>query len=89
MDDNCSIFPSDVSPTGQGVDHRQVQRELGEVVVQLQEPVVLTASTVQLTWTVSIRVCESVCTLVIAVALCLCVCCVRVCVTVRTRTRKT
>lgn len=46
------VRTQDVSPTGQGVDHRQVQRELGEVVVQLQEPVVLTASTVQLTWTV-------------------------------------
>lgn len=43
----------DVSPTGQGVDHRQVQRELGEVAVELQQPVLLTASSVRLTWTVS------------------------------------
>ncbi|MGH0142461.1 UNVERIFIED_CONTAM: hypothetical protein FKN15_038857 [Acipenser sinensis] len=46
------VRTQDVSPTGQGVDHRQGQRELGEVGGQLQEPVVLTASTVQLTWTV-------------------------------------
>lgn len=43
----------DVSPTGQGVDHRQVQRELGEVAVELQQPVLLTASSIRLTWTVS------------------------------------
>ncbi|XP_030648096.1 roundabout homolog 3 [Chanos chanos] len=46
------VRTQDVSPTGQGVDHRQVQRELGEVAVQLQEPVLLTASSVQLSWTV-------------------------------------
>lgn len=47
------FFLIDVSPTRQGVDHRQVQRELGDVVVQLQEPVVLTSTTIQVTWTVS------------------------------------
>ncbi|XP_064207142.1 roundabout homolog 3 isoform X3 [Anguilla rostrata] len=46
------VRTQDVSPTGQGVDHRQVQRELGEVAVQLQEPTVLTASSVQVAWTV-------------------------------------
>uniref|UniRef100_A0A8C9W920 Roundabout, axon guidance receptor, homolog 3 (Drosophila) n=1 Tax=Scleropages formosus TaxID=113540 RepID=A0A8C9W920_SCLFO len=46
------VRTQDVSPTGQGVDHRQVQRELGEVVVQLQEPVILTASSIQVSWTV-------------------------------------
>uniref|UniRef100_A0A6Q2XGQ2 Roundabout, axon guidance receptor, homolog 3 (Drosophila) n=1 Tax=Esox lucius TaxID=8010 RepID=A0A6Q2XGQ2_ESOLU len=46
------VRTQDVSPTGQGVDHRQVQRELGEVAVQLQEPVTLTASSVQVSWTV-------------------------------------
>nr|XP_015193162.1 PREDICTED: roundabout homolog 3 isoform X3 [Lepisosteus oculatus]XP_015193163.1 PREDICTED: roundabout homolog 3 isoform X3 [Lepisosteus oculatus] len=46
------VRTQDVSPTGQGVDHRQVQRELGEVVVRLLEPVVLSASSVQLSWTV-------------------------------------
>lgn len=44
---------ADVSPTGQGVDHRQVQRELGEVGVHLQKPVTLTASSVQVSWMVS------------------------------------
>ncbi|XP_066564137.1 roundabout homolog 3 isoform X2 [Amia ocellicauda] len=46
------VRTQDVSPTGQGVDHRQVQKELGEVAVVLQEPVILTASSIQLTWTV-------------------------------------
>uniref|UniRef100_A0AAR2JPE1 Roundabout, axon guidance receptor, homolog 3 (Drosophila) n=1 Tax=Pygocentrus nattereri TaxID=42514 RepID=A0AAR2JPE1_PYGNA len=46
------VRTQDVSPTGQGVDHRQVQRELGEAAVELQQPVLLTASSVQLTWTV-------------------------------------
>ncbi|XP_075046491.1 roundabout homolog 3 isoform X4 [Mixophyes fleayi] len=46
------VRTQDVSPTRQGVDHRQVQRELGEVVVQLQKPIILTSSTVQVTWTV-------------------------------------
>lgn len=50
---NYSEFSSDVSPTGQGVDHRQVQRELGEVAVQLQEPVTLTSASVRVSWTVS------------------------------------
>lgn len=47
------VFPSDVSPTGQGVDHRQVQRELGEVAVQLQEPITLTTASIRVSWTVS------------------------------------
>nr|XP_056716013.1 roundabout homolog 3 isoform X13 [Euleptes europaea] len=46
------VRTQDVSPTRQGVDHRQVQKELGEVVVQLQEPVILTSTTIQVTWTV-------------------------------------
>lgn len=46
-------FPSDVSPTGQGVDHKQVQRELGEVAVQLQDPVMLTAASIRVSWNVS------------------------------------
>ncbi|XP_072885833.1 roundabout homolog 3 isoform X4 [Hemitrygon akajei] len=46
------VRTQDVSPTGQGVDHRQVQRELGEMVVQLQPPVTLTSTTIQVTWTV-------------------------------------
>uniref|UniRef100_A0A8C7JW40 Roundabout, axon guidance receptor, homolog 3 (Drosophila) n=1 Tax=Oncorhynchus kisutch TaxID=8019 RepID=A0A8C7JW40_ONCKI len=46
------VRTQDGSPTGQGVDHRQVQRELGEVGVHLQEPVTLTASSVQVSWMV-------------------------------------
>lgn len=47
------VCSSDVSPTGQGVDHRQVQRELGEVAVQLQDPVTLTTASIRVSWTVS------------------------------------
>lgn len=46
------VRTQDVSPTGQGVDHRQVQRELGEVAVQLQDPVTLTAASIRVSWTV-------------------------------------
>ncbi|TKC47536.1 hypothetical protein EI555_020679 [Monodon monoceros] len=41
-----------ISPPAQGVDHRQVQKELGDVLVHLHTPVVLTPTTVQVTWTV-------------------------------------
>lgn len=47
------LFPADVNPTGQGVDHRQVQRELGEVAVQLQDPSMLTTASIRVSWTVS------------------------------------
>ncbi|XP_038153751.1 roundabout homolog 3 isoform X2 [Cyprinodon tularosa] len=46
------VRTQDVSPTGQGVDHRQVQRELGEVAVQLQDPVMLTTTSMRVSWTV-------------------------------------
>ncbi|XP_072302994.1 roundabout homolog 3 isoform X1 [Eucyclogobius newberryi] len=46
------VRTQDVSPTGQGVDHRQVQRELGEVAVQLQEPAMLSTSSVRVSWSV-------------------------------------
>ncbi|TMS14359.1 Roundabout-like protein 2 [Larimichthys crocea] len=46
------VRTQDVSPTGQGVDHRQVQRELGEVAVQLQDPVTLTTASIRVSWTV-------------------------------------
>uniref|UniRef100_A0A8C6SM33 Roundabout, axon guidance receptor, homolog 3 (Drosophila) n=1 Tax=Neogobius melanostomus TaxID=47308 RepID=A0A8C6SM33_9GOBI len=46
------VRTQDVSPTGQGVDHRQVQRELGEVAVQLQEPAMLSTSAVRVSWSV-------------------------------------
>ncbi|CAL8278361.1 unnamed protein product [Arctogadus glacialis] len=46
------VRTQDVSPTGQGVDHKQVQRELGEVDVQLKEPVSLPTGAIQISWTV-------------------------------------
>lgn len=50
------LFPlPDISPTAQGVDHRRVQKELGDVVVSMHNPVVLSSTSVQVTWTVSTR----------------------------------
>ncbi|XP_047650468.1 roundabout homolog 2 isoform X3 [Phacochoerus africanus] len=46
------VRTQDISPPAQGVDHRQVQKELGDVLVRLHTPVVLTPTTVQVTWTV-------------------------------------
>uniref|UniRef100_A0A671U5C7 Roundabout, axon guidance receptor, homolog 3 (Drosophila) n=1 Tax=Sparus aurata TaxID=8175 RepID=A0A671U5C7_SPAAU len=46
------VRTQDVNPTGQGVDHRQVQRELGEVAVQLQDPSMLTTASIRVSWTV-------------------------------------
>ncbi|CAL8353232.1 unnamed protein product [Lota lota] len=43
----------DGSPTEQGVDHRQVQKELGQVSVYLQKPVVLSPSSAKISWTVT------------------------------------
>lgn len=43
---------TDISPPAQGVDHRHVQKELGEVIVRLHNPVVLSPTTIQVTWTV-------------------------------------
>lgn len=45
---------SDIPPTSQGVDHRQIQRELGEVVIHLHNPTILSSSSVRVQWTVSI-----------------------------------
>lgn len=42
----------DISPPAQGVDHRHVQKELGEVIVRLHNPVVLSPTTIQVSWTV-------------------------------------
>lgn len=52
----CVMFffsVTDISPTAQGVDHRRVQKELGDVVVNMHNPVVLSSTSVQVTWTVS------------------------------------
>lgn len=46
------VRTQDVSPPGQGVDHRQVQRELGEVAVQLQDPLTLSPTSIRVSWTV-------------------------------------
>ncbi|XP_057619616.1 roundabout homolog 2 isoform X5 [Chionomys nivalis] len=46
------VRTQDISPPAQGVDHRQVQKELGDVIVRLHTPVVLTPTTIQVTWTV-------------------------------------
>ncbi|XP_038829618.1 roundabout homolog 2-like [Salvelinus namaycush] len=43
---------TNISPPAQGVDHRHVQKELGEVIVRLHNPVVLSPTTIQVTWTV-------------------------------------
>uniref|UniRef100_A0A3P8VWF5 Roundabout guidance receptor 1 n=1 Tax=Cynoglossus semilaevis TaxID=244447 RepID=A0A3P8VWF5_CYNSE len=42
----------DNTATMQGVDHRQIQRELGDVVIHLQTPAVLSSSAVRLQWRV-------------------------------------
>ncbi|XP_028274974.1 roundabout homolog 2 [Parambassis ranga] len=47
------VRTQDGSPTEQGVDHRQVQRELGEVSVYLQKPVLLSPSSARISWTVA------------------------------------
>ncbi|XP_056415351.1 roundabout homolog 2 isoform X7 [Hyla sarda] len=46
------VRTQDISPTVQGVDHRQVQKELGDVIVRLHNPVVLSPTTIQISWTV-------------------------------------
>uniref|UniRef100_H3C1P5 Roundabout guidance receptor 2 n=1 Tax=Tetraodon nigroviridis TaxID=99883 RepID=H3C1P5_TETNG len=46
------VRTQDISPTAQGVDHRRVQKELGDVVVNMHNPVVLSSTSVQVTWTV-------------------------------------
>ncbi|KAI1903450.1 hypothetical protein AGOR_G00027320 [Albula goreensis] len=46
------VRTQDISPPVPGVDHRHVQKELSEVIVRLHNPVVLSPTTVQVTWTV-------------------------------------
>ncbi|KAM8902846.1 roundabout homolog 2 isoform 12-T12 [Spinachia spinachia] len=46
------VRTQDISPPAQGVDHRHVQKELGEVMVRLHAPIVLSPTTIQVTWTV-------------------------------------
>ncbi|KAM5124848.1 LOW QUALITY PROTEIN: roundabout homolog 2-like [Callospermophilus lateralis] len=49
------VHTQDISPPAQGMDHRQVQKELGDILVRLHTPVVLTPTTVQVTWTIYSR----------------------------------
>lgn len=49
---------TDVPPTSQGVDHKQVQRELGNVVLHLHNPTILSSSAIEVHWTVSRRCCN-------------------------------
>ncbi|KAM8853926.1 roundabout homolog 2 isoform 3-T3 [Synchiropus picturatus] len=46
------VRTQDISPPAQGVDHRHVQKELGDVIVRLHNPVVLSPTGIQATWTV-------------------------------------
>ncbi|KAJ7995255.1 hypothetical protein DPEC_G00242650 [Dallia pectoralis] len=46
------VRTQDISPPAQGVDHRHVQKELGDVIVRLHNPVVLSPTSIQVTWTV-------------------------------------
>ncbi|KAI1903451.1 hypothetical protein AGOR_G00027330 [Albula goreensis] len=47
-----AVKTQDTPPTSQGVDHRQIQRELGDVVIHLLSPTVLSSSSVRIQWTV-------------------------------------
>ncbi|KAG9263533.1 hypothetical protein AMEX_G23580 [Astyanax mexicanus] len=47
-----AIRTQDTPPTIQGVDHRQIQKELGDVVVHLHNPTILSSSSVRVQWTV-------------------------------------
>ncbi|XP_063304705.1 roundabout homolog 1 isoform X1 [Pelobates fuscus] len=46
------VKTQDVPPTTQGVDHKQVQRELGDVVLHLHNPTILSSSSIEVHWTV-------------------------------------
>lgn len=48
------LLATEIPPTSQGVDHRQIQKELGEVVIHLHNPTILSSSSVRVQWTVSI-----------------------------------
>lgn len=46
------VKTQDVPPTSQGVDHKQVQRELGDVLLHLHNPTILSSSSIEVHWTV-------------------------------------
>ncbi|XP_034147547.1 roundabout homolog 1 isoform X1 [Esox lucius] len=47
-----AVKTQEIPPTSQGVDHRQIQRELGEVLIHLHNPTILSSSSVRVQWTV-------------------------------------
>ncbi|KAL4608511.1 hypothetical protein GN956_G24707 [Arapaima gigas] len=47
-----AVRTQDVPPTIQGVDHRQIQKALGDVMVHLHNPTILSSTSVRLQWTV-------------------------------------
>lgn len=47
-----SFVPTDSTSTMQGVDHRHIQRELGDVVIHLHTPTVISSSAVRVQWMV-------------------------------------
>ncbi|KAM6961030.1 LOW QUALITY PROTEIN: roundabout homolog 1 [Aplochiton taeniatus] len=47
-----AVKTQDIPPTSQGVDHRQIQRELEEVLIHLHNPTILSSSSVRVQWTV-------------------------------------
>lgn len=51
-----TAFHADIPPTSQGVDHRQIQKELGDVVIHLHSPTTLSSSSVWVQWKVSVDI---------------------------------
>ncbi|XP_058269399.1 roundabout homolog 1 isoform X2 [Hemibagrus wyckioides] len=47
-----AIKTQEIPPTSQGVEHGQIQRELGDVVIHLHNPTILSSSSIRLQWTV-------------------------------------
>uniref|UniRef100_A0A674NMG8 Roundabout, axon guidance receptor, homolog 1 (Drosophila) n=1 Tax=Takifugu rubripes TaxID=31033 RepID=A0A674NMG8_TAKRU len=47
-----AVKTQDIPPTSQGVDHRQIQKELGDVVIHLHNPTILSSSSIWVQWTV-------------------------------------
>ncbi|XP_075892557.1 roundabout homolog 1 isoform X2 [Nelusetta ayraudi] len=47
-----AVRTQDIPPTSQGVDHHQIQKELGDVVIHLHNPSILSSSSVRVQWTV-------------------------------------
>lgn len=43
---------TDSTSTMQGVDHRHIQRELGDIVIHLHTPIILSSSAVRVQWKV-------------------------------------